>query len=135
MLTGRTDTNTVISAVNEECVFRFLTTPCSPEILAGTIIAGIEQFRLITAERELLEKTLTGSIKIITDILALVNPIASSQRMSPKAVVAKLLEQPEECDPLIVSTLGNLEIGETGMCMQVVKVRVLVPQYDFQKSI
>lgn len=79
MLTGNADMNTAIEAVNEGRIFRFLTKPCSTETLAGTLLAGIEQYRLVTAERELLEKTLSGSVKVITDILALVNPVAFSQ--------------------------------------------------------
>jgi hypothetical protein len=38
--------------------------------LAGTLLLGIEQFRVTTTERELLEKALSGSISVMTDILA-----------------------------------------------------------------
>jgi response regulator RpfG family c-di-GMP phosphodiesterase len=40
------------------------------------IHTGIEQYQLVTAEKELLENTLHGSVKVLTDILAIVNPIA-----------------------------------------------------------
>jgi len=56
--------------------FRFLTKPCPPEVFAKALEAGIAQYRLVTAERELLSKTLSGSIKVLTDVLALVNPSA-----------------------------------------------------------
>jgi len=32
--------------------------------------------RLVTAERELLEKTLNGSVKLLTDILSMIGPQA-----------------------------------------------------------
>jgi response regulator RpfG family c-di-GMP phosphodiesterase len=37
-------------------------------------MAGLEQYRLITAERELLEKTLKSIVQVLTDVLGLVNP-------------------------------------------------------------
>ena len=76
MLTGNADLKAAIEAVNEGNIFRFLTKPCHINILAKALNAGIEQYRLITAERELLEKTLMGSINILIQILELVNPEA-----------------------------------------------------------
>ena len=79
MLTGNADQQTAIDAINRGSIFRFLTKPCSTENLIGAIDAGLEQYHLITAEKELLEKTLKGSINILTDILSLAYPIAFSQ--------------------------------------------------------
>jgi len=79
MLTGNADQQTAIDAINRGAIFRFLTKPCSHENLSEAIDAGIEQYRLITAEKELLEKTLKGSINMLMDILSLANPIAFSQ--------------------------------------------------------
>ena len=74
MLTGNSDLQTAMQAVNEGNVFRFLTKPCPPETLAKALAAGLEQYRLITAERELLEKTLSGSIRVLTEILSIIDP-------------------------------------------------------------
>lgn len=76
MLTGNADVESAIKAVNEGDLFRFLTKPCPPEQLISTLESGVEQYRLINAEKELLEKTLKGSIKILTDILSLICPAA-----------------------------------------------------------
>ncbi len=76
MLTGLADQGTASEAVNEGNVFRFLTKPCPPESLTKALVAGIEQYKLITAEKELVEKTLLGSIKVLSDVLSLVNPTA-----------------------------------------------------------
>lgn len=76
MLTGVADQSTAAEAVNEGNVFRFLTKPCQSESLIRALVAGIEQYKLITAEKELVEKTLLGSIKVLSDVLSLVNPTA-----------------------------------------------------------
>jgi len=90
MLTGNADMQTAIDAVNEGNIFRFLTKPCSSDELAKAINAGIEQYRLINAERELLQKTLTGSIKMLTDILSMVNPAAFSRASRLRRLVGRL---------------------------------------------
>ena len=79
MLTGAADQKTAVEAVNEGRVFRFLIKPSSTEALALAFQAGLEQYRLVTAERELLEKTLTGSIHLLADILAVADPGAYGQ--------------------------------------------------------
>jgi len=79
MLTGNADMGTAISAVNEGNIFRFMTKPCEPEVFIKALQAGIQQYRLIMAERELLEKTLNRSIKALVDILSMVNPLAFSR--------------------------------------------------------
>jgi response regulator RpfG family c-di-GMP phosphodiesterase len=76
MLTGNADLQAAIEAVNEGNIFRFMTKPCPPESLAKALAQGIGQYRLITAERVLLEKTLRGSIKVLSEVLALLNPEA-----------------------------------------------------------
>jgi len=79
MLTGQADLDTAIAAVNQGNIFRFLTKPCSAEQLAGTIDAALEQHRLLTAERNLLENTLHASVKVLTEVLSLVHPAAFSR--------------------------------------------------------
>ena len=84
MLTGNSDQQTAIDAVNRGSIFRFLTKPCSPEDLSQAIDAAIQQYRLVMAEKELPEKTLTGCVKTLTDILSLVNPTAFSRAGRPR---------------------------------------------------
>jgi DNA-binding NarL/FixJ family response regulator len=74
MLTGNADRDTVTQAVNQSNIFRFLMKPCSPDDLSKTISDGIAQYKLVTAERDLLQRTLAGSVKLLTDILALARP-------------------------------------------------------------
>src|SRR5580698_6133496 len=76
MLTGDADVRNAVNAVNEGSIFRFLTKPCSKDTLAKALTAGLMQYRLVTAEKDLLEQTLQGSIQVLTEVLSLVNPTA-----------------------------------------------------------
>ncbi|MBA3581068.1 MAG: response regulator [Gammaproteobacteria bacterium] len=79
LLTGQSDMESAVSAVNEGQIFRFLTKPCPPEFFLEVLTTAVEQNRLATVEKELLEKTLFGSVKVLTDVLSLVNPAAFSR--------------------------------------------------------
>ena len=74
MLTGNADQGTAIDAINEGHIFRFLNKPCPPEKLVEALEAGLRQHQLIMAERELLENTLSGSVKVLAEILSLTEP-------------------------------------------------------------
>jgi len=74
MLTGHADLETAIDAVNMGYIFRFLTKPCPPKRLALAVGAGIEQYKLILAEREMhtlvkfkqaMDGIITGFSKIV----------------------------------------------------------------------
>lgn len=93
LLTGQADIDSAIAAVNEGQIFRFLTKPCPPPILLAALGAAVEQHRLITAERVLLEQTLHGSIKALTDVLALVSPTSFGRATRIKQLVSELAEK------------------------------------------
>ncbi len=76
LLTGYTEVSSAIEAVNHGSIFRFLTKPCERDVLLKAITAGVEQYRLVTGERDLLEKTLMGSIKVMADVLSAASPEA-----------------------------------------------------------
>src|SRR5687768_11967728 len=76
MLTGNADQKTAADAVNQGHVFSFLTKPCPPESLEVALNNAIKQYRLIIAEKELLEQTLNGAIKVLTDVLSMNDPQA-----------------------------------------------------------
>lgn len=76
LLTGQPDMESAIDGVNEGNIFRFLTKPCPAEVLEKALRAGVEQYRLVHAERELLENTLLGSISVLTEMLGIMHPAA-----------------------------------------------------------
>jgi len=79
MLSGQADMDAAIGAVNEGNIFRFLNKPCPVETLMTNINAAIEQYELLMAERELLDNTLKGSVRVLIDILSIVSPLAFKQ--------------------------------------------------------
>ncbi len=105
MLTGNADQQTAIEAVNEGNIFRFLTKPCPPDTLAKALTAGIEQYRLVTAEKELLGKTLRGSIKVLNDVLSLTNPTAFGHASRSRRLVGQL------CKELNVERAWEVEVA------------------------
>lgn len=58
LMTGHASLEAAISAVNEGNIFRFLTKPCPPATLVAAIEDSIEQARLLTADRQLVERKL-----------------------------------------------------------------------------
>ena len=108
LLTGQTDIETAIAAVNSGNVFRFLTKPCRFDILTKAIEDGIEQHKLITAERVLLRQTLLGCIKMLTEILSLANPVAFGRATRLKRLVAKLTKRLEVKERWIIEIAAML---------------------------
>lgn len=90
LLTGHSDIDAAIMAVNEGQIFRFLHKPCPAEKLLEAVSAAVEQNRLVNAEKVLLEQTLHGSIKALTDILSIQNPLAFGRATRAKVHVAAL---------------------------------------------
>lgn len=87
MLTGNADQETAIDAVNKGQIFRFLNKPCPTSTLVIAIALAQRQYRLITAEKELLDKTLMGSITVLSEVLSLASPIAFSSGLRVKSIV------------------------------------------------
>ena len=111
MLTGYADLSTTIDAVNEGNIFRLLTKPCTTEKLISSINDGIKQYNLVTTEHVLLQKTFKGSIKLLTDILSTVNPIAFSrasrfQKFIPQ--ISNLLHLENKWELEIASLLSQI---------------------------
>jgi ActR/RegA family two-component response regulator len=108
LLTGYTDLNGAIEAVNQGNIFRFLTKPCESEVLAQALSAGIELYRLITSERELLEKTLMGSIKVLTDVLGAASPETFGRSMRIAHYVRHILVKIKLPSPWCVEAASTL---------------------------
>jgi CheY-like chemotaxis protein len=71
MLTGNADQATAVNAINEGSIFRFVCKPASRDKLVAAIDAALRQHQLITAEKQLLERTVAGSIQVLTEILSM----------------------------------------------------------------
>ncbi len=71
MLTGRGELAVAMDALAKGSIFRFLTKPSDSQTLKDALGAAVRQFQLQSAERELLEKTLRGSVQVLVEILSL----------------------------------------------------------------
>ena len=91
LLTGQTDMESAIDAVNEGNIFRFLTKPCSSDRLLAALDSCCQQYLLVTSEKVLLEQTLHGSIKALVDILSLANPLAFGRATRVRKIVEELI--------------------------------------------
>lgn len=76
ILSGQSDLRDTIAAVNDGNIFRFLSKPCSTDVLLAALGTGVEQYRLITSEKVLLEQTLGGAVAMLIEILSMVSPAA-----------------------------------------------------------
>jgi response regulator RpfG family c-di-GMP phosphodiesterase len=108
LLTGYADLSAATSAVNEGYVFRFLAKPCKKEVLVKAIASGLDQYRLITAEKELLENTLMGSIRVLTEILSLASPEAFGRSMRIARSVRALLDHLSLPSPWLIEAAAML---------------------------
>ncbi len=90
MLTGHPDMATAMKAVNDGHIFRFLTKPCPPGVLKKALDDAIDLFHTRQTERELLENTFRGSISVLTDVLAVSNPIAFGRSQRVHRLVVQL---------------------------------------------
>ena len=90
LLTGRSELEAAIAAVNTGQIFRFLRKPCAPRDLLSAVEAGAEQYRLVTLEQRLLAETLTGGVRLLCEVFALLAPQVFSQNDRVQAYVAHL---------------------------------------------
>lgn len=113
MLTGNADQGTAMAAVNRGAIFRFLTKPCDSELLAGALEAGIRQYQLVTAEKDLLERTLKGSLAMLVELLSIVDPISFGRAQTMAALaegMARDLAMPAPWTLGIASILSQIGI-------------------------
>lgn len=109
LLTGHSDIEAAIAAVNRGGVFRFLSKPCPPDELTAALNDAIAQHRLVTSEKVLLEQTLVGSVRALSEVLALVHPEVFGSTMRQHArvrAVAERLRVPEPWQVEVASMLS-----------------------------
>ena len=76
LLTGQSELYATVAAINEGQIFRFLTKPCPKESLLKAAHDAYEQYTLVTGRKVLLEKTLNGSIRLLSKVLSISRPLA-----------------------------------------------------------
>jgi len=90
LLTGQADMQSAIAAINDGQIYRFLAKPCPTETLVHAIGDGVTLYRQITAEKDVLERTLRTAVQSLVDVLALANPTAFSRAVRVSQLVTDL---------------------------------------------
>lgn len=90
MLTGNADQATAVEAVNRGAIFRFLNKPCAPDAVAAALGDGLAQHRLLTAERELVERTLGGTVGVLVEVLMAVDPAGFGRAMRVRGLARRV---------------------------------------------
>lgn len=136
LLTGYADLQTAIDAVNFGNVFRLLTKPASPESLRLAINAGREQYQLKVDQRELLEGTLGGSLKVLSEVLSLISPEAFGRTDRLRKVVSKLADQLKirerwQLDAAaMLALIGYVSVPETVLTRYVTNERLTLDEEE-----
>lgn len=125
MLTGYADLDNAIKAVNDGNVFRFLTKPCPEERLHENLKEAVRQYELVTAKKILLEKTLKGSIELVTEITQLVHPDFGANSNVVKRQVTYLAKKKQVTDlwryeiAAMLCQLGSVILPEAVLAKQI----------------
>lgn len=90
LLTGQSDMHSAITAVNDGQIYRFLTKPCPAEALMRALTEAVEIHRLVTAEKDVLERTLHGSVQALLDVLSMANPTAFARAVRVSHLVTEM---------------------------------------------
>jgi response regulator RpfG family c-di-GMP phosphodiesterase len=93
LLTGHAGVDSAIDAVNVGQIFRFLTKPCEPALLRAAVGAAVDRYKVLAAERVLLEQTLQGTIKTLTDVLSMTNSLSFGRAMRIRRYVTGMSEK------------------------------------------
>ncbi len=111
LLTGYSDSAAAAQAVNDGQIFRYLTKPCDHRELKRACAGALAQHLTLIAEQNLLEQTLHGSIKTLTEVLALASPAAFGRSARLKELTAALARAAGAGDAWeieVASMLANL---------------------------
>ncbi|MEN0067077.1 MAG: response regulator [Myxococcota bacterium] len=87
LLSGQADLKDMMNLVNGGGVFRFLIKPTGQNALFTAVRDAEEWARLRNAEQELLERTLMGSLRVLRQVLAMVDPEVGGRSQQLRDVV------------------------------------------------
>ena len=99
MQTGNSDQDTAISAIHAGRVFRFLRKPYEPVALLNVIQEAQAEHEIRKAEHALLETTLAASIKLVTEMLAVMRPDLFAQSAKVNELAKSLATQLHMAQP------------------------------------
>lgn len=99
LLTGQADVESATAAVNEGQIFRFLRKPCAPDDLLAAVADAVHHHKLIRSERDLLENTLNGAARVLSEVIGLMAPAAFNRSSALTAYVRHMCERLDIAEP------------------------------------
>jgi response regulator RpfG family c-di-GMP phosphodiesterase len=125
LLTGYSEIDNAIAAINEGGIFRFLTKPTSPEVLQTAVSEGIRQWELVRSEKVLLEQTVRGSSESLIEALEIASPVAFSRSRRLESA-CRHVAQELRFDPVWPVTLAGLflRLGWIAIPTEVIEARL-----------
>ena len=90
LLTGHADLQDAIRAVNEGHIFSYLSKPFPAPKLLLRCQEALRQYHINRAQKDVLERTLWGTIEVLIQILNMVNPLAFGQTHRTLSTVRQL---------------------------------------------
>ena len=111
LITADTNFKTAANAVNMGHISRLLPRPCPPKALKAAIKDAVQKYRKGQAENEAMKDTLLGTVRMLVDILELVQPdaVMRSKRIRRRAqrICTALKAMPAQLMDMVV-LLSNI---------------------------
>lgn len=120
MLTGNTDQDTAIKAVNDGEIFRFLNKPCGSQKLTEVLNEACAIYDAKKIEKEILNTTVKGVVKVLCEILELSEPELWKRGVQSMRLVKEVASHFSDIDQwelemaAVLSRVGTMVLpGET----------------------
>lgn len=117
LLTGQASMQGAITAVNQGQIFRFLTKPIDLKDYFAAVEQGIRQYELMQTERTLLKETLMGSLKVLGDVLNLVQPYLYGRATRQQYYLKQISEH------LDIKDFWQIEVASILNCLSYIGLR------------
>ena len=89
LLTGFSEMDSAVEAINEGGIFRFLTKPCGPDVLGQALDDAVTLHHQVEAEQILLEQTLKESLNAVCQVLAIAHPEAYGRALRIERLISE----------------------------------------------
>jgi signal transduction histidine kinase len=142
LFTAYSDVHTVIDAINQGHVFRFVAKPCDPELLGAVVRQGVEHHDLIVEKNRLLADLRETNAKLIeaNRLKGAFIEVASHELNTPITVVLGIIElwkmsQGESASPVELQWVDRIGAAASRLARIVERMLKLVRNRDFSQSL
>ncbi len=117
--TAYADLQVSISAINEGHVFRLLTKPCATKDMIRALQDGLRQYELVESEKTLLQETLSGSVSLLTELLAIADEVSFGRAEKTRDYIKAFLASEKKQDAwelgvaAMLSRIGAVTMPDT----------------------